>query len=144
MPNNRDERKPIVVAVSGGFDPVHIGHMRMFNEAKKLGDKLVVIVNNDNWLIKKKGYVFVPQRERKEIIEAFGAVDEVILTDHEKNPADMSVASALRKLKPHIFANGGATARRIILPKKRFAPSLVAAWNTTSAPAARFNLVRGW
>jgi len=44
----------IIVAVSGGFDPVHVGHVRLFKEAKKLGDKLVVILNNDNWLRKKK------------------------------------------------------------------------------------------
>ncbi|MEK7493790.1 MAG: adenylyltransferase/cytidyltransferase family protein [Patescibacteria group bacterium] len=43
-------RKKIVVAVSGGFDPIHVGHVRMFEEAKKLGDELVVILNNDNWL----------------------------------------------------------------------------------------------
>jgi len=99
--------KPTVVAVSGGFDPVHIGHVRMFNEAKKLGDKLIVILNNDNWLMKKKGYVFMPQEERKEIIESFGAVDEVVYTEHGENPSDMSVAEALRKIRPHVFANGG-------------------------------------
>ena len=65
----------IIVAVSGGFDPVHIGHVRMFKEAKALGDRLVVILNNDNWLIKKKGFVFMPQEERKEIIEAIKCVD---------------------------------------------------------------------
>ncbi len=48
-------KKPIVVAVSGGFDPIHIGHVRLFQEAKKLGDELVVILNNDNWLADKKG-----------------------------------------------------------------------------------------
>lgn len=103
MPNS----EPRIVAVSGGFDPVHIGHVRMFNEAKKLGDKLVVIVNNDNWLTKKKGYVFMPQEERKEVIEAFGAVDEVVFTGHGVNPTDMSVAEALRQVRPHVFANGG-------------------------------------
>jgi len=102
-----DNNKPIVVAVSGGFDPLHIGHVRMFNEAKKFGDKLVVIINNDNWLMKKKGYVFMPQHERKEIIESFAAVDEVVFTDHQNNPTDMSVSDALRKLRPDIFANGG-------------------------------------
>ncbi len=102
-----DNKKIIVVAVSGGFDPVHIGHVRMFNEAKKLGDRLVVIINNDNWLAKKKGFVFMNQDERKEIIESFSCVDEVVFTDHEIDPTDMSVSNALRKLKPDIFANGG-------------------------------------
>ncbi len=93
--------------VSGGFDPVHIGHVRMFNEAKKLGDELVVVINNDNWLKLKKGYVFMPETERKEIIEAFHAVDKVVLTNHQKNTKDISVVECLRSINPHIFANGG-------------------------------------
>jgi len=99
--------KPIVVAVSGGFDPVHIGHVRMFNEAKKLGDKLIVILNNDNWLKKKKGYSFMPEKERKEVIENFRAVDQVVITGHKPNDSDVSVCTELRKIKPTIFANGG-------------------------------------
>ena len=64
------KKKPVVVAVSGGFDPIHIGHVRMFERAKALGDELVVILNNDNWLKKKKGFAFMPEKERKEVIEA--------------------------------------------------------------------------
>jgi len=101
------KQKPIIVAVSGGFDPVHIGHIRLFREAKKLGNKLVVILNNDNWLLAKKGYVFMPEKERKEILEALADVDEVILSSHPKNPKDLSVSQELLKMKPHIFANGG-------------------------------------
>lgn len=100
-------KKPIVVAVSGGFDPVHIGHARLFQEAKKLGDELVVILNNDNWLRKKKRHVFMPEQERKEMLQALRAVDRVILTSHEEDPRDMSVAAELAELKPDIFANGG-------------------------------------
>ena len=100
-------KKPVVVAVSGGFDPVHIGHVRMFNEAKALGDKLIVILNNDAWLRTKKGQEFMGEKERKEIIEAFAAVDEVLLTSHEENDADRSVCRELAKVRPHIFANGG-------------------------------------
>lgn len=96
-----------VVAVSGGFDPLHRGHIRLFQEAKKLGDELVVILNNDNWLKAKKGYAFMPESERKEIIEAIGCVDRVILTKHGVNPKDMSVCAELLSLKPDIFANGG-------------------------------------
>ncbi len=103
----RGAKKEIVVAVSGGFDPIHIGHVRMFQEAKKLGDKLVVILNNDHWLKAKKGYVFMPQTERKEIIEAIAGVDQVVLTRHPENPKDMSVCADLRRLRPTIFANGG-------------------------------------
>ncbi|MFZ2149729.1 MAG: adenylyltransferase/cytidyltransferase family protein [Minisyncoccia bacterium] len=96
-----------VVMVSGGFDPVHIGHVRLFSEAKRLGDELVVYINNDHWIRVKKGYVFMPERERKEIIEAFEAVDRVIISDHKHNTKDMSVCQGLIKIKPHIFANGG-------------------------------------
>lgn len=97
----------ITVAISGGFDPIHIGHIEMMQEAKGLGDKLVVILNNDNWLIKKKGFAFMPERERKAILEAVRYVDKVIITGHPENPADMSVCAELEKLKPDIFANGG-------------------------------------
>ncbi len=93
--------------VSGGFDPVHIGHVRLFNEAKKLGDELVVVINNDHWLKLKKGYVFMPEHERKEIIEAFQAVDRVILSSHKKNTKDISISKDLRIVRPHIFAKGG-------------------------------------
>jgi len=96
-----------VVAVSGGFDPLHIGHVRMFQEARKYGNYLVVILNNDNWLRLEKGYSFMPENERKEIIENINGVDEVILTEHKENTSDMSVCNELRKLRPHVFANGG-------------------------------------
>jgi D-beta-D-heptose 7-phosphate kinase/D-beta-D-heptose 1-phosphate adenosyltransferase len=104
---NLSKKTKKVVMVSGGFDPVHIGHVRMFKEAKKLGDELVVYINNDHWLRKKKGYVFMPEHERKEIIEAFDAVDRAVISNHEENPQDMSVCTGLTEIKPHIFANGG-------------------------------------
>ena len=97
----------IIVTVSGGFDPIHVGHVRMIQEAAKLGDKLVVIMNNDNWLNKKKGEAFMPQEQRKEIIEALEGVHKVVLTGHEPDCEDMSVCDALREIQPHIFANGG-------------------------------------
>lgn len=97
----------IIAAVSGGFDPIHIGHVRMIQEAKELGDKLVVILNNDNWLRKKKGSVFMNQDERAEILRAIAGVDRVALTEHEPNCDDMSVCEALRSIHPHVFANGG-------------------------------------
>ncbi len=99
--------KKIVVAISGGFDPIHIGHVQLFQRAKKLGDELVVILNNDNWLMKKKGLVFMPQNERKAIIEAIKGVDRVVLTRHSPDSMDMSVRAELLKLRPNVFANGG-------------------------------------
>jgi len=104
---NNNKKKKIVVAVSGGFDPIHVGHVRMFEETKKMGDKLVVILNNDNWLKKNMGFVFMPQQERAEIIKNIKWVDNVVFTGHKPNTNDMSVCAELRKLKPNIFANGG-------------------------------------
>ncbi len=106
MKSKKKQEKKIV-AVSGGFDPLHVGHVRMFKKAKKLGDTLVVILNNDNWLKKKKGYVFMPDKERKELIEAIESVDKVVLSKHRPNPKDMSISKELSFLRPHIFANGG-------------------------------------
>lgn len=86
---------------------MHVGHVRLFQEAKKLGDELIVILNNDNWLKAKKGYIFMPQEERREIINAFAMVDKVVLTSHPVHSQDMSVCAELLSLKPNIFANGG-------------------------------------
>ena len=95
------------VAVSGGFDPLHIGHTRLFKEARALGDRLVVILNNDNWLRMKKKYVFMPEKERVELLRAFPFVDKVVLTSHARVDKDMSVCGELLRIKPAIFANGG-------------------------------------
>lgn len=102
-------KKPIVVAVSGGFDPVHVGHIRLIQAAAKLGDELVVILNNDNWLLDKKGAIFMPEAERKEILEGIRGVDGVVLTDHKPGEyfKDRSVCRALSAIHPDIFANGG-------------------------------------
>lgn len=96
-----------IVCVSGGFDPIHVGHVRMIQEAAALGDELVVIINNDHWLMKKKGYVFMPQDQRREIIEAIKGVTRVMFTAHEPNDDDRSVCRELREIQPHIFVNGG-------------------------------------
>lgn len=112
MPSKK--KKKIVVAVSGGFDPIHAGHIRMFKEAKALGDELVVILNNDNWFGIKGRALFMPGKERKEIIEALKPVDRVILSKHkpskkkyDRTTIEYSVCRELEKLKPDIFANGG-------------------------------------
>ncbi len=96
-------KKEVIVTVSGGFDPVHVGHLRMFEEAKNLGDKLVVILNCDAWLVRKKGRAFMNQSERAEIIKGFRCVDDVFVLESGRN----DVVEALEKIRPHIFANGG-------------------------------------
>lgn len=86
---------------------MHIGHVRLFQEAKKLGDELVVVVNNDNWLRFKKGFVFMPETDRKEIIESFRWVDRVHITNHQENTNDISVCREIELIRPHVFVNGG-------------------------------------
>ncbi len=105
--NPSEKNKKIVVAVSGGFDPIHVGHIDLLREAKELGDELVVILNNDNWLQFKKGHVFMSEQERKEILEAIKYVDRVVLTKHEPDTKDISICRGLEEIKPDIFANGG-------------------------------------
>jgi len=100
-------KKETIVAVSGGFDPIQYGHINLFNAAKKLGDKLVVILNNDNWLQAKKGYAFMPELERVIILQNLKAVDMVLVTDHSPEDKDRSVCKTLESLEPDIFANGG-------------------------------------
>ncbi|MCH7883184.1 adenylyltransferase/cytidyltransferase family protein [Patescibacteria group bacterium] len=107
-------RKKSIVAVSGGFDPLHVGHVRLFQNAKKLSDELVVIINNDHWIRKKKGHVFMPEKDREEIIQELACVDRVIVTSHRRDPRDMSVCADLKKIKPNIFANGGDRTRKNI------------------------------
>src|ERR1700690_2175256 len=110
-------KKQKTVAVSGGFDPIHIGHIRMFKEARKLGDRLVVILNNDNWLKTKKGFAFMPEQERAEIIKEFPCVDEVYITTHRVDDTDRSVCKALEELKPDIFVNGGDRKNEADIPE---------------------------
>ncbi len=105
MPQMNNKKR--VVAVSGGFDPVHIGHIRMFEEARALGDELVIILNNDNWLMAKKGFVFMPENERAEVLRSLRVVDRVVITKHLPNDPDRSVINALAETRPDIFANGG-------------------------------------
>jgi len=91
------------VAVSGGFDPIHVGHVRMILDAASHGEIVVVIANSDEWLERKKGYVFMSFEERAEILSNIKGVDYVIKAED----ADDTVCETLKKLKPDIFANGG-------------------------------------
>lgn len=91
------------VAVAGGFDPLHCGHLRHLEKAKKLGDKLVALVSNDEDMRRKKGFCFMPIEERVEILRALSCVDEVIATIDD----DGTQTKTLEMVKPNIFAKGG-------------------------------------
>jgi len=99
--NKKKQKK--TVAVSGGFDPLHVGHIQYFRKAKELGDELIVILNSDKFLLNKKGYIFMSYKERKEIIESIRCVDKVVPCIDK----DQSVCKTLEKIKPDIFAKGG-------------------------------------
>ena len=90
------------VIVSGGFDPAHIGHIRMILEAATYG-KVIVVANSDAWLMRKKGYIFMPWEERAELLAALRGVVSVEPVDD----TDGTVCEAISRLKPAYFANGG-------------------------------------
>ena len=92
-----------IVATSGYFDPLHIGHLECLELAKKLGDKLIVIVNSDLQAKLKKGKSFMNENDRMKIISALNCVDEVFLSIDK----DKTQCKSLEYLKPHIFAKGG-------------------------------------
>ena len=95
------------IVVSGGFDPVHIGHLRMFQKAKELGDHLNVIINSDEFLIKKKGYKFMNFKERREIILGFSCVDKVTKCIDSDNTVCKTLEMLSKNNSIDIFANGG-------------------------------------
>jgi D-beta-D-heptose 7-phosphate kinase/D-beta-D-heptose 1-phosphate adenosyltransferase len=91
------------VMVSGGFDPIHIGHVRMIQAAAREFGEVIVAVNSDDWLLRKKGYVFMSWEERAEIVRAIEGVTKVVAFDD----ADNTACDAIRQCKPTFFANGG-------------------------------------
>ena len=101
--------KEKIVLVSGGIDPIHLGHIKLLEEAKKLGDWLVVIVNSDEFLVRKKGFYFLSLDVRCAILESIRYVDVAIKCIDK----DDSVCATLTKIKEEfpeydfIFANGG-------------------------------------
>ena len=107
---NEDWCKSIII-LSGGFDPVHKGHLRMFRDASNLGHQVIVGLNSDDWLIRKKGKPFMKFEERKEIIEGFKYVNQVLLfddTDDTANDLIKKVNELYEKEDVKLyFANGG-------------------------------------
>jgi len=102
MTTDFDEEKKKTVLVSGGFDPVHIGHIRMILDASRHGD-VIVVANSDDWLFRKKGFVFMEFDQRAEILASIKGVIKVSGVDD----SDGTVCEAIIRLKPDYFANGG-------------------------------------
>jgi cytidyltransferase-like protein len=99
-----------ISVVSGGFDPLHSGHINLLKSAKSLGDKLVVLVNSDNWLSRKKGKAFMPWEERSAIIDAMEIVDYVRPVDDNDNSVTqglIDVRNEFGKENEYVFCNGG-------------------------------------
>lgn len=99
-----------IVVVSGGFDPVHSGHIRLFNAAKTYGDYLIVGLNSDAWLSRKKGRAFMPFVERAEVVMNMKSVDEVMLFNDDDGSANDLLHQVIEKYGKDneiIFANGG-------------------------------------
>jgi len=95
----------VVVCVSGYFDPIHVGHLEYFKKAKALGDKLMVIVNNDHQAVLKKGKPFMPADERVEIIKELKCVDIVVKSIDTDRTVCKTLATVMPK--PDMFCNGG-------------------------------------
>jgi cytidyltransferase-like protein len=99
-----------LIVVSGGFDPIHSGHIAYFKSAKSHGDKLIVALNSDSWLEKKKGKFFMTLHERKSIVEAIKYVDEVISFEDDEKGSCINALEVIKKTYPNeeiYFANGG-------------------------------------
>jgi len=98
-----------IVVVSGGFDPIHSGHIQLIKSARQLGDQLIVGINSDEWLARKKGRAFMPWQERLSVLNNLKPVDEVYTFDDE----DGTACHLLQQVRAHypndkiIFANGG-------------------------------------
>ena len=97
-----------IVLVTGGFDPLHSGHIAYLTEAAKLGDKLWVGLNSDRWLANKKGAAFLPYKERVSVVKALGVVDRIIEFDDSNGNSSDAIEQVLSATSSEvIFANGG-------------------------------------
>lgn len=104
-PNNKKSknREEVIVVASGYFNPLHVGHIRYFKEAKKLGTKLIVIINTDEQAKIKGSTLFMEEKERAEIISSLKFVDDVVMSIDK----DKTVRKTLELIKPDIFTKGG-------------------------------------
>jgi cytidyltransferase-like protein len=115
-----------IVLCTGGYDPVHSGHLAYFQAARELGDKLVVGLNSDEWLARKKGKPFMPMSERFALTAGLRVVDEVItFDDQDGSSCDAIVRTRLKYPDAEIiFANGGDRTQENI-PEMRLAETQV-------------------
>tara|TARA_R100001510_G_C7437418_1_gene68217 strand:+ start:37 stop:489 length:453 start_codon:yes stop_codon:yes gene_type:complete len=98
-----------VIILSGGFDPMHVGHLRMIQESAKMAEIVIVGVNSDDWLMRKKGYIFMPHSERMEMVQGTRGVSKAMAFDDSDNTA-CDLIKKVRALWPTFkvaFANGG-------------------------------------
>ena len=95
--------------VSGGFDPVHAGHLRMLQDAKKLSNNVIVLLNNDEWLVKKKGKPFMNENQRKEILDEFKSVSKVIIQKFSNKSSSKAIEEFVlsNPKKAICYCNGG-------------------------------------
>jgi cytidyltransferase-like protein len=107
--NRPEAARPVAVIVSGYFSPLHIGHLDMIEAAAALGDKLVVIVNNNEQQMAKKGKLILDQRDRLRIVEALGVVDEAMIAIDDDRTVSESLRIIAERHPDHelVFANGG-------------------------------------
>lgn len=92
------------IAISGGFDPCHIGHLRMMFDAASFG-KLIVILNTDEWLMRKKGFVFMPWQERRELLMHYRFVHGIVAAMDDDGTVSESILNLGRSIQ--YFGNGG-------------------------------------
>ena len=93
--------------ITGGFDPIHQGHIEYIKSAKEISSYLVIGLNSDDWLLRKKNYIFMPWKQRSEVLKSISYVDEVISFDDSDDSAYEAINACLKKSQKVIFANGG-------------------------------------
>ena len=104
------QKKYNYALISGGFDPVHIGHLAMIKDAKKIADKVIVLLNSDNWLVRKKGKPFMIETQRAQILEEFQSISEVIIQKNDDDDSSNNAIIDFHKMhasKSICYCNGG-------------------------------------